>query len=718
MPDMEEAHESPAEDAAEDAAEATEPDAYGLSDEQILKDSKRRFKQALEAVKDDFDMTEQVQEFIAGDQWPTNIKTERENFDRPCLTLDHLNQYVRHVVNSGPMRKQDVRVLPMNDEADDQVAEIIAGMMRQITQTQTARVAYETGLRHECQNGFGYWRVKAIPSGCTHPATDEPLHEITIRRIPDPRMVLLDPFCEYPDGRDAKYGFILTKLAKADYREQYGEDEDDEVAQVTSWHMMDGNEVLPWLGTDGESCVVAEYYYKMKDGTLCWAICSPDKVLAKGVHHGNLIPIIRCVGEEYENGGKARKRGMIEPAMDAQRAYNYSSSAMIENAALAPIAPYVAAAGQIEQYMNEWKDAHRVPRAVLRYDPQSTGGQPVPPPQRATPAGVPQGWQTMLVNLVQDTQQIMGVGQPSVTGVGGAPVQSGAGIEAQQAPGEINTYHFHEHWFQAIEQTGRVILAMIPEVYTLPQAVKIVGDDGVMKTALLNPGQEQTVMDSTVEAPPPPPQPMEGTNPQEKVAAYVKVFEPSYNCNLGKYDVVISLGPSSASKKQETNKMIMTMVNASPTLMSVIGDLLFQTMDVPLGDQIAKRMRAQGQGPNPEQVKAMQMQMQQLQQQNQEMEQLLLAEKQKSDATLQKAQMDNETKLSQANLDAEVQLEIATRNNLNAIIIEKMKSHTKISAEIIKAITKASTMPTHEGRMEGYGGAIEDLAADEPVPVG
>jgi hypothetical protein len=674
-----------------DLAQTPDAETYGLDDEALLEQAQRRFKQALESVRDDFDTCERVQAFIANDQWPANIKSTREGLDRPCLTLDHLNQYVRHVVNSGLLRKVDIRVMPMDGTGDDATAAVIAGMVRQIVQTSTARVAYETGLRHECQNGFGYWRVKVTECPC--PEAEGPTHEIAIRRIPDPRMVLLDPFCEYPDGRDARFGFILTKLATADYREQYNVDAGDE---VSSWQMIDGKEVMPWLGASAEAVVVAEYFYLMKDGAMCWAVLSPTKVLAKGVHHGDLMPIIRCVGDEYEHDGKQRRRGMIEPAMDAQRAYNYASSALIENAALAPIAPYIAADGQIEQYANEWKDAHRVPRAVLRYKPISVGGQPVPPPQRVEPAGMPAGWQGMLGNLVQDTQHIMGLAQPAVLGSGGTG-QTGAAITAQQAPGDTNTFHFHEHWFEAIEQTGRVIMAMIPHVYTVPQVIKIMGDDGVLGTALLDPMQQQASM--------------------EKMDAVGKVMSQSYNPCLGRYDVVISLGPASATKKEAANKMAMTMVNAAPQLLPVIGDLLFATMDIPGADQIAARLRAQSGQPTPEQLQAVQVQIAQLTKENQDLQQLVLAEQQKAIASMENAKLDQATTLTKANLDAQVKLEIATRDNLNALLLERMKGHVKISTEVIKLITNAAGADTHEARMMGYGEALQDLTADEMQPV-
>src|SRR5207249_2761231 len=101
---------------------------------------------------------------------------------------------------------------------------------------------------------------------------------------------------------------------------QYGEMEDG----ARSWHNLDTSNTLPWIGED--SIIVAEYYYQDTDPakTMKWCVLVPDKVLSKGVHHGNVMPIVRTVGEEFENEGKERRRGMITgSSMDAQRAYNY-----------------------------------------------------------------------------------------------------------------------------------------------------------------------------------------------------------------------------------------------------------------------------------------------------------------------------------------------------------------------------------------------------------
>lgn len=692
--------------------EVSDPTPPNETTPDLLATATTRFKQTYEAHRPDFEACADVQTFIAGDQWPQGIRRARESQDRPCLTLDHLNQYVRHVVNTGLMQSRDVRVLAMSGEADEKVGEILAGMIRQITQTSTSKVAYETGLRHACQTGFGYWRVKVVPI----PKTD--LMEITIRKIKDPRMVLLDPFCDYPDGRDAAYAFVLSKLTAAEFKDQYPEAAE---AGSKSWHAMDTSQTLPWIGEG--SMVVAEYYYRDHDGTMRWAVLCPDRILSEGVHHGDVMPIIRAVGEEYEVDGKERKRGMInESSMDAQRAYNYASSACVEGAALAPLAPFIAAEGQIEQYTKEWADAHRTPRAVLRYTPVSLAGQPVPPPQRSEPAGISAGWQGMMTNLISDTQMIMGLSQPSTLGTGGAPVQSGAGINAQQEPGEINTFHFHEHWHMAIEQTGRVILAMIPHVYTQAQAVKITGDDGAMATAMLNPQQQQTMM--------------------EERDAYDKVLSTSYNPTIGRYDVAISTGPSSASKKLEANKLLMTVVNANPDIMKIAGDLIVGSFDMAGADVLAKRLKAQLPPGTTEEVTGQlamlaqaQEQNQSLQQQLQEMEKILLGEREKSQAKLQQAQMDNAAQLQQAQIDAHAELltqrlddqnavqlatlkaqtdiETTMQNNIVKVLVAKLQAESKIDVETMKAFHAASADPTHDGRLSGYLNVMGDLTAPE-----
>lgn len=685
----------------------------------ILAEAKERFQQAHEAFRDDFTYCKDVQAFIAGRQWPEKIQNEREGQDRPCLTLDKLNQNVRHIVNGGMLRERDVRVLAMSGDADDEVAEVQAGMIRQITQTSSSKIAYETGLRHAVSNGFGYWRVavQLIPG--------TQLKEIAVKKIKEPRMVLLDAFCDYPDGRDSKYGFVFSKLTRKEFNKQYKHVSGYE--ECKSW--ADGvleTTVLPWT-TEG-SIILAEYFYYDGD-TLKWAICTPDKILDEGPHHGNLIPIIRVLGDEYEDEGKHRVRGIINASsMDAQRAYNYSASAFIENVALAPLAPWVAADGQVDQYKTEWLNAHRVPRGVLRYKAVSHQGHLVPPPQRAMPAGIPEGWQGMMNNLVGDLQMIMGMAQPNVLGTGGIPVQSGVGVQAQQDPGDVNVFHFIDHWHGGIEQTGRVILSMIPYVYTKEQAVKIVGADGVLETAILNPNLPEPVR----------------KNIQKTEMGLEKTLSKEYNHSIGRYDVAISTGPSSANKKAEANRMMVEMVRADPSIMQKAPDLVVKSMDMAGSDELSKRLRAflpPGIAEDDEALIRQQLQQfgqenQQLKQQMAEMEKIILGEREKAQADLMQAdmkrqgevalaqqsgeikliqqQLQDEGKLKLAAIDGDITIQKTTLEGMIKVVLEKMKSQSKIDVEVMKQLANIGQMESYEERMGGYAGVLDSMNASTP----
>jgi len=689
---------------SERSGAATSPDTEPIvaagqqSDEDLLKQVKKDFKDAYGAAEDDLKDAEESQDFIGGDQWPQGIRTERENFGRPCLTLDHLGQFCRQVINAALMQRLDVRILPMDDAADKDAADILGGMYRQISQSSTARVSYETGLRHATQVGFGYWKVRVKPIVGTD------LFEIAVERIMEPRTVLFDPYTQYPDGRDAHYQFQLVKLSKSAYKDQYGGDETDGITQWSQGGDLTG---IPWNTEDG--VVIAEYYVRRASGEIEWAICSDAKILHRGVVHGKLLPIIRCVGEEYEYQGRNRKRGMISQSKDAARAYNYSISAFIESVALAPLAPFIAAEGQIEQYETEWKDAHRIPRAVLRYKPVMMDGSttPLPAPQRTQPAQVPSGWQGLMASLITDQQMILGMYGPSLGGGGGAPVQSGVGVTAQQEPGTIQTYHYVEHWQLAIEQTARVVLSMIPDVYTVEQMVKIMGDDGVITAAYLDPTAQTAV--------------------SERLDAYGKIQGKAYNPNVGRYDVAVTTAPSSVTKRQETAKFLMGVVNARPELLEIAGDLVFQSMDFPGADKIAERMKMALPAhlrPTPEDVDVKillaqtQQKLQELTQTASEMEKIILSEREKAQADLMAEKMSNESDLKTAMIKAQTDLEINAQNNVVKVIVERMKARVAVGTDVINALSEASQLPTHEERMAHYLTLMDSLSVmpDEATP--
>jgi len=86
-----------------------------------------------------------------------------------------------------------------------------------------------------------------------------------------------------------------------------------------------------------------------------------------------------------------------------------------------------------------------------------------------------------------------------------------------------------------------------------------------------------------------------GVLQQMKTQHFTKVLDATNqilnNVTVGKYDVVVSVGPSYSTQRQEAAESMIRFVQAVPSAAAAMGDLVASKMDWPGADQIAKRLR-------------------------------------------------------------------------------------------------------------------------------
>ena len=281
------------------------------------------------------------------------------------------------------------------------------------------------------------------------------------------------------------------------------------------------------------------------------------------------IPVIPVIGNELWVDGKRQLTGMVRMVMDAQRAYNYARSAYIEQVALAPKAPFVAADGQVEDYAAEWASANTRNLAVLRYRPVDNAGHPVPPPQRQIPPQPSSGWLQELDLAERDIQSALGMYNASI----GAPSneKSGKAILARQREGDVSTYHYIDNLARSLRQLGKCLISMIPRVYDSQRVVRILGEDGSPDMVKINPQL-----------------PVPSIKAKDEKGRMVRLVNPS----IGKYDVSVYVGPAYTTKRQEAAEAMVEMTRGNPELMALVGDLMIEAMDWPMADRISKRLKA------------------------------------------------------------------------------------------------------------------------------
>ena len=138
-------------------------------------------------------------------QWPADVLATRGAVQgqtinaRPTLTINKLPQHVRQVTNDMRQNRPGAKVIPVDDNADVQVAEIFNGMIRHIEYMSDADVAYDTACENQVAYGEGY--ITLMTEYCDPNTFDQ---DIKIGRVRNSFSVYMDPLIQDPTGADAK----------------------------------------------------------------------------------------------------------------------------------------------------------------------------------------------------------------------------------------------------------------------------------------------------------------------------------------------------------------------------------------------------------------------------------------------------------------------------------------------------------------------------------
>ena len=127
-------------------------------DDKILREARKRLEAAWEFDKDNRDEAIKDLRFLALDQWPQSVRDQRAAEDRPCLTLDHLNQYKNQVVNDIRQAKIALRAVGVDSNADPKLAELMTGLMRDVQYNSGAPHIYAEAANGQVSCGIGHFR--------------------------------------------------------------------------------------------------------------------------------------------------------------------------------------------------------------------------------------------------------------------------------------------------------------------------------------------------------------------------------------------------------------------------------------------------------------------------------------------------------------------------------------------------------------------------------
>lgn len=531
-----------------------------------------------------------------GSQWDEIASRGRQRAKRPMYEINRVAPARNQFLGDQLQNRVEIRVRPKGNGASQDIAEIKEGIVRSIRDASGSGWK-DNGLKEMATGGIGAWEV------CTRYTLDDGWdQEIYIKPIRSTATtVWVDPESTEDCHTDAKWMSVVKNWSPESFKKRWPASKAADFAFFSligggsyrsGWRTQDFVKVADYfvkepvkrnlvLMTNGKTYDEAdENFQKVVDDLANNGIeisqrktVTSHKVMhyklsgaevLDGPHEipGMEIPIVVGYGYSTWIDGIHYYCGMIRKAKDPQRVYNYETSSNVETGALAPKDPYWVSSKQAMGYEGDLARmaTDNAPVQFFNSDPENKG-----PPKRT---GAPAVQAAQIHRIQQAEADIMSTTGYHAPSLGDNPRdQSGIALKTQKQSGFNGTYEITDNHAKMIEHTGRIIIGMAPHIYDGSRIERILQEDGDVDMIEIN----QVVIDE---------------DSGEEVVLN--------DLSVGKYDVTVDVGPSFATKREETVAYLTEASRSNPMIGSMTADIVMKSQDFPGAKEAAARLRKLG----------------------------------------------------------------------------------------------------------------------------
>ncbi len=551
------------------------------NDQQIVTEARERHQTALQYESAWRSRAVEAEKFRFGEQWPDTVRNEREELDLPCLTINRTDTFVRRIANDIKAASIQAAVKALGDGAKVETAQVLGGMIRAIEAENQSITAKRWAIDRATTGGIGFWE---IDTDWVSPDSFDQL--IKVKRVFNPLSITFDPAAEQVSGEDAEWALKVWRMRKSTFDKRYPKAKGAQDWQSIGIH---GDALEYWF--DDDYVRLAHYWcvkekpatlYQFENGAVAYQpeafpglwpvrerptkvrtlyryLMSGADVLSEVEWPGQFIPLVRVMGRESVLEGKREVKGAVTDLIDPGRAYNYARSAEIEKISLEIKSPWTGPTGAFKS--PKWRDANKKAYAFIEWDTEAVmaaGGQaPVRQPGPQISPGLIQAG----LNAGEDLKAVAGIWDASLGKQSNE--FSGVAVQSRQSQSEVTNADFMEQYQAAEEHHGRILVDLIPHIYTGPRIVDILEPDG----------QERPVEVNNL------------TIDQGKQAIY--------DLGMGRYQAAVTTGPSYATQRVQTQEMLKELIQTMPQqLLPLLGDLLARNLDIKNSELVAKRLQS------------------------------------------------------------------------------------------------------------------------------
>ena len=531
---------------------------------------------------------------IAGAQWEGSLYNDWGN--RPKIEVNKVHRGVMRIIGEYRNNRISVEYIPKDGSEADDLAETCNGLYRADEEDSCAEEAMDNAFEEAVGGGFGAWRLRTEledeyaedeEAGEYQRIRFEPIHDAD-------STVFFDLNAKRQDKSDAMYAFVLTAMTPEAYKAEW---EDDPASWPKSVEMTE----FDWSTQD--AVYVAEYYVveKRKDKIYVYAdvlgneeeytkedleddetammiaatgltLIREKTIKRRKVHKwimsgggvledagyiaGSHIPIVPVYGKRWFVDNRERFMGAVRLAKDTQRLKNMQLSKLAEISAYSAARKPIMTPEQIAGHEIAWGNDNVENYRYLLLNPVTDGQgneQPMGPVGYSEPPDIPQPLAALLQITDQDMAELMGMQDGAEEMV---PNISGKAIELIQTRSDQNNFIYMSNMAKAVKRCGEIWLSMARDVYVeRGRKMKTLAEAGDTAGVVLN---TPTI------------------DPETSTTVYAN------DLSRAKFDVAVTVGPSSDSKRAATVRSLMGMLQFAqndPEMGTVLTSMAMMNME-------------------------------------------------------------------------------------------------------------------------------------------
>lgn len=336
----------------------------------------------------------------------------------------------------------------------------------QVIKSDLADVASQV-LEDMLNDGYGYFLVDTAydnPSAQTQYA--KPVHL-------DNGRVFLDD-CDSPTGADCQMAVYIDLILKETATEEY------DIPKRELSRNSDPFAELDYVGKNSNDYTSIATIYEMTEQGCEVSTMVHGQQIGKTVLFPGLsrLPIVRAAAEKIflESEEQWTYRGAYWFVYSLVKKINYEMSSQTESVATKPLTKFIAPKGSFTGLSDQLSGINKEPRLYVEYNTVDSAGLPIPAPTPYSENAL----QTGLMDDVEKTNALVA----SILGNPAAETPANETAEAvllKKGNQEATVSRFLKALKESLEEVGRVMLDMIPALYTADRVA-----DGKMLQAVMD----------------------------------------------------------------------------------------------------------------------------------------------------------------------------------------------------------------------------------------